>query len=212
MPTVHVINMEASYVRMYEDRGWVVSDTVEDADFIQFCGGSDVTPSYYGHSKHPQTGNNERRDLREKEIYEKALRLGKNILGICRGGQFLHVMNGGTMIQHCDGHALYEGHELLDAVSRREVHVTSTHHQMMVVCPFSPGFVVAGCPDSRCSRKEYLRDRYIEDYIDEGLHPRDVEVVWYKDTKSLCFQPHPEFGPGECQDYFFELIGRYYGT
>jgi len=39
---------------------------------------------------------------------------------------------------------------------------------------------------------------------------KDVEVVMYADTKSLCFQPHPELErcPEECTDYYFELLGE----
>jgi hypothetical protein len=40
-------------------------------------------------------------------------------------------------------------------------------------------------------------------------HAVDVEVVWYGGTRSLCFQPHPEYGVEECKKYFFELIERY---
>ena len=39
----------------------------------------------------------------------------------------------------------------------------------------------------------------------------DYEVLYYHRSRSLCFQPHPEYGdvPG-CTDYFFNLITKYY--
>src|SRR3546814_3238996 len=36
-----------------------------------------------------------------------ARRMHKPMAGICRGGQFLNVMCGGSMIQHVEGHAIH---------------------------------------------------------------------------------------------------------
>jgi hypothetical protein len=39
----------------------------------------------------------------------------------------------------------------------------------------------------------------------------DTEVVFYEDTKCLCFQPHPEYGGdiGDTREYFFSLLNEY---
>jgi hypothetical protein len=40
----------------------------------------------------------------------------------------------------------------------------------------------------------------------------DVEVVYYEHTRSLCFQPHPEFTGKEMVNmrmYFLSLINRF---
>ena len=38
----------------------------------------------------------------------------------------------------------------------------------------------------------------------------DVEVVYYKDTKSLCYQPHPEIvnEAHECRKHFLMLVDK----
>ncbi len=51
---------------------------------------------------------------------------------------------------------------------------------------------------------------------DNAVPNHDTEVVWYKDTNSLCFQPHPEYQTGDDDlvnaffgmvDYFWKLRG-----
>jgi hypothetical protein len=44
--------------------------------------------------------------------------------------------------------------------------------------------------------------------------PYDPEVIWYERTRSLCYQPHPEYAPSgaifsKSEEYFFDLI-RYF--
>ena len=42
-------------------------------------------------------------------------------------------------------------------------------------------------------------------------HNSDIEIVWYPKTKSLCFQPHPEYclqDDTDCADLFFECLQR----
>jgi hypothetical protein len=34
-------------------------------------------------------------------------------------------------------------------------------------------------------------------------------VLYYPKTRSLCFQPHPEWGHKETEDLFFDLIEEY---
>jgi hypothetical protein len=36
----------------------------------------------------------------------------------------------------------------------------------------------------------------------------DVEVVYYPDTRCLCFQPHPEYGNEICTKFFFRVLTR----
>ncbi|MNR49918.1 hypothetical protein D3C85_1693660 [compost metagenome] len=60
-----------------------------------------------------------------------------------------------------------------------------------------------------CSVREHVDGEEIA-YIDK---PRvDIEAMFYKDTNSLCFQPHPEFyGAHSTREYYFELLERYLG-
>lgn len=61
-----------------------LTDNLEDADVVLFTGGEDVDPSLYGCEKHITTYSNLKRDLAEKEIFEK-VRKDQLCVGICRG-------------------------------------------------------------------------------------------------------------------------------
>jgi hypothetical protein len=39
----------------------------------------------------------------------------------------------------------------------------------------------------------------------------DIEILWYQKSKSLCFQPHPEYGLIPCRQLFFSLIDELIG-
>ncbi len=205
---VYVERSSHSYSRMFVANGWTVVPSVEGADVVQFIGGADVTPSMYGQAPHPRSHYNTRGDGESQELYLKAQALGKPCLGICRGGQFLNVMNGGKMWQHVDGHAVGMTHPCTDLTTGEEYNVSSTHHQMMVPAPSG---LLVGAAEGISSMREYM-DKGGNIVLETGVHS-DVEVVWYEATQSLCFQPHPEFfhPEHECQAWYFELIQRYLG-
>jgi len=193
-----------AYRDMYVANGWSISGNVDKADLLQFTGGEDVTPRYYGHNAHPSTGNSVERDWEERVIFEN--HVGKKpMAGICRGGQFLNVMNGGTMIQHCDNHAIGGTHKLVDLDSDERIDVSSTHHQMMVASP--AGMILAQANLSDTALWWDAPSQKFINLVDLVGEP-DTEVVEYPTTRCLCFQPHPEFfdKDNRCQSYFFELI------
>lgn len=189
---------------MFLANGWLVVNHLENASLVCFLGGEDVDPSLYGHRTNRKTYSSIERDEYEKKVYQNTLKLGKKMVGICRGGQFLNVMNGGTMYQHCDGHARGGTHVMFDLETGEEIHVTSTHHQMMN--PSKEGKLVASANEAT--------------YVEEGdtdkkmsLSHDDIEVVYYQESNSLCFQPHPEYHAAVrsgCQEYFFRLLDRYF--
>lgn len=122
-----------------------------------------------------------------------------------RGGQFLNVMNGGRMWQHVDGHAGCGNHDLVDEITGEVVRVTSTHHQMMR--PASDGLVLATARQSKLKIADGDEWHIEHDSKERPEELKDVEVVWYEDSKSLCFQPHPEYGGNaDCTNYFFTLL------
>lgn len=172
-----------------------------EADLICFTGGSDVSPFLYGHKRHPSSYVNVDRDYREKVIYDQFV--GKvPFVGICRGGQFLNVMNGGEMYQDVTDHAGVS-HTILDQRTGEEVFVSSTHHQMMK--PHDKGQIIAIAHEGGL-RTWYNKNQ--DKFVTEKSN-LDIEVVLYKDTKSLCFQPHPEYNePGYegMRHYFKRLV------
>lgn len=205
---VAIVNGSNAYRNLFISLGFTVVEHVVDeqlnpVDLVVFTGGEDVTPGLYGHQAHHTTFNNVYRDQQEATIFEKCVLHGIPMVGICRGAQFLNVMSGGEMYQDVGGHGM--PHEITDLVTGEVVLVSSTHHQMMK--PASTGLLVAS------SAIGGYREHW-----EGGIFKRedqaawDYEVVFYPHTKSLCFQPHPEF-TGEdyapMKYYFNDLLNRY---
>lgn len=190
MPKVFIVGGNRGLRGYFEKNGYELTDDPFKADLFQFMGGEDVTPEIYG-EKNTRSHNNFQRDLTEMAIFALAKRLDKPMVGICRGGQFLNVMCGGTMLQHIDGHALRDGHELhiIQEYGEDEVIMaTSTHHQLMQ-------------PDY--NKSELLAYATI-------VGDSDPEVVYYYNDRVLCFQPHPEYERiPELTKLYFGLIETY---
>lgn len=194
---VYIVGADRAITDMWRNRGHIISSFQEDADIVQFIGGADIDPSLYGEKVIRGTHSVPFQDKRDQEAWNK-IRPKQMRVGICRGGQFLNVMNGGEMFQHVDNHAVYEGHAIEDLlITRDKIWVSSTHHQMMV--PSIDGEIIAFATIAKGHRSDKTRKT-----------PRvDTEVVWYSKTRSLCFQPHPELSQfEECQDYYFNLIEK----
>lgn len=191
------------YGAMFIGQGWEIANDINDADLVQFTGGSDVTPSLYGETKHHTTWNDPNRDEYEQSIYKLAIALGLPCAGICRGGQFLNVMNGGKLYQDVDGHA--NGPHIATVIAPIMASmVTSTHHQMMR--PTKDAIILMTARQSM--RKEYMDGDLI--MTDRGGD--DIESVYYPATNTLCFQPHPEFNNFaalECREVYFFFINNY---
>ena len=206
MRKVFIVNSSYDYERMFEAHGWMVVSDVELADLIQFTGGEDVHPSFYDERPHQFSFSNIHRDNYEIPFFQYGITNSIPMAGICRGGQFLNVMNGGRMYQHVSKHT--GSHKALYAVDGREVYVTSTHHQMMRPGPSGEVFLTA----QMGGMKEFMphpldpSNKPIINAIDED----DVEGVFYPNSRTVCFQPHPEFrGHEELATFYFEVINKF---
>lgn len=206
MSSVYIVGgIDGGIAYMFRERGWDVVDSIEKADLVQFTGGEDVWPRLYGEETHHTTYCNPRRDIVEMGYYQAAKLLGKPMAGICRGGQFLNVMNGGKLWQNVNGHALHGTHTayVLGEVDNviDEVQVTSTHHQMMRPTERATTLVVA----TEATRKENDKESH-------ETNGNDCESCFYEETRSLCFQPHPEYLKYVgCTELYFNLIKRTIG-
>lgn len=165
--------------------------TLHNADLIVYRGGTDVNPALYGQKPHPKTDKSDHsRDMKEINVFEDALKEGIPMLGICRGAQFLTVMNGGELIQNVNSH---HGVHQIKTVEGKEVGITSSHHQMMY--PFNMDNekykILAWTKKgkSTCYQATDYDDKVelTEDFV-------EPEVVWYPKTRSLAIQGHPEWG------------------
>lgn len=198
MLSILLLSGSANYSQMFtrEPFGWKTetvhseaSDSkIENSDIICFTGGPDVHPSYYGQTPIQAGPTSPGRDKQEMDAYYKALALGKPMIGICRGAQFLNVMNGGELIQHVSGHTY--PHEIRTHDGKHDrLRVTSTHHQMMVAHSSAKLLAWAEGLATEHVVPEGYKPRFSVDK--QGRH-KEPEALWYEMTKCLCVQYHPE--------------------
>lgn len=169
---------------------------------IVFTGGEDVDPSLYGQQKNIKTYSNINRDLKEVEIFNMFRHSKILKVGICRGGQFLTVMNGGTLIQHVNNHNvkhIVESSEDLAKITNKKrmfhpfFEVTSSHHQM-----FNPYNLKEDVDFILLAWSEYFQsDVYEGEKNNENIslpsNFLEPEIVYYPKTNSLAIQGHPEW-------------------
>lgn len=187
---IFVVGGALGYANFLEGVSFV--DKVEDAEVVLFTGGEDVTPSLYDCKKHNTTYCNPNRDLEEKEIFNK-IKPNQVALGICRGSQFLCVMNGGLLVQHVHFHAIGRTHGITNGDVAYQI--TSTHHQMQY-----PYKLNSDDYDVLFKAEQNLSDCYEGDKIDmeDILRNGEPEIVLYHKEgfpKCLAVQGHPEMIP-----------------
>lgn len=179
---------------LFRLNGMGKTDNPSEADIIIFNGGTDIGTELYKEvpimDRVPLLASD--RDKWEVEVFNEYKGSRKLLLGICRGSQFLNVMNGGTLWQHVDNHG--RDHLIVDLKTREAFTATSTHHQMMR--PSTKANVIAVASESRIRLAEGYTDRPVPQDRKNIHLGQDIEIVWYKDTHSLCIQGHPEYHPG----------------
>lgn len=161
----------------------VVVEKMKDADLVVFTGGEDVDPDFYGHPHHPTTGCSTKRDRYEKAEFEEALALKKYMIGICRGSQFLCVMNGGILVQHQQNPGYIHKMKTWDD---KIIEITSTHHQ--AAYPFDlpkDHYKILGWTEGL--------SKFHEDGNQKEMNPPvECEIVYYPKSRCLGIQGHPE--------------------
>jgi putative glutamine amidotransferase len=158
-----------------DNREWKVlnsSDEVKDIDTIIFTGGEDIDPSFYNETS-THSGFYTPRDTLEFSLFNKAVELGKNIIGVCRGHQLINVALGGSLYQDIfdNLHINHSGGVInwrySTPLSNLYINVNSMHHQ--AVKKIGNGLTPTA----------YAKDGIIESMI-------------CKEKKILTFQFHPE--------------------
>lgn len=192
---VFVVGGDHAVVAMFKDWHHKIVYEPNKADLIVFTGGADVSPMLYGEENTGDSYTDEPRDLREIGIYRQFL--GTPMAGICRGGQFLNVMAGGRMLQHIEGHGMAV-HPAWDNDGRVHM-VHGDHHQGII----------------RKQGKSYslLAANYAPN-VHETVMCSPVgltEACIYPAEKSLCFQPHPEWGHQPTEELFFNYLYTHLG-
>ncbi len=206
--TVYV-NPPVSWARPVQDlfrrHGYKVVDTIEACDIFVLTGGEDINPELYGEKPIEGVYFTQKRDDIEVEGYKKAAELGKFKFGICRGGQLLNVMNGGTLWQDVDNHE--RDHKIYDLKTGQTIWASSVHHQQFRLA--KGGVIVA---EARESTNKIGQGRYWQmKHGDKRAPDPDIEVAWYPKDRALCIQGHPEYGGyREFTDYCFAKMEELY--
>lgn len=201
------------FKEMYEGRGFELVDEMKKADIVQFTGGADISPSIYNQHEHPTVGVSPGRDAEEKDAYAEAQELGKFCAGVCRGGQLLNALNGGSMYQHVDNHGIHGTHGMVDVSTNAIIPVSSVHHQMMILGDKGTLLGKAETMRSRYKRNMTLLGERVEERVDIDQEV-EVEACYYPETRSFCYQPHPEFVSNDhpCQQWYFDKLEQLLGA
>lgn len=142
---------------------------LDDCSAVILWGGTDIAPTYYNETPHPmnqQQKGPSARDIFEWSIIKGAIECKIPLIGICRGGQFLTVAAGGSLVQHMakSHHGLHE--------------IWATGQKMEAACDHHQAFVINDVPDAALFA-----------YAKDGT----PEVVYFPSINALAIQPHPEW-------------------
>lgn len=179
---LHVIGGNIGYANWLEPIGYEITQDVYKAEVFMFTGGEDVTPSFYGHECFSGTYYNTRRDEIEKDYFMYALENRIPMIGVCRGSQFLGVMNGAKLIQDMSHPYKHK----VKTIDRGIYECNSTHHQSVYLDPVDSSY-------SLLAWAENLSPFHtIGGGIEIPKNYKETEVTYWKRTRCLGIQSHPE--------------------
>lgn len=174
----------AAFAEMFARAKCTRAESPTTADLVVFTGGEDVNPIYYNEDRHKSTRCNQSRDLADIALYEQCLSEGIPMFGVCRGAQFLHVMNGGKLFQDVDGH--YGDHPIFDVKKKRLIQTVSSVHHQMCIPNREGGMELIADSFKATERWKSLTEKLIGSMS-------DVEAFFYRDTCCFGVQGHPEY-------------------
>ena len=177
--------------------------SVQEADIVLFTGGiDDISPQLYGKQSHRETYNDFDADVRDIQVFREAVSLGVPMVGVCRGAQFLHVMNGGELYQHVDNHN--SRHDIWLRREGRTIVSSSVHHQM---CKYNSRMQVLADAIVSSNRWSDPYTCHTPPTNRQSLNDVDIEAFWYEDTACFGVQGHPEYtGFDEFSEWFLKQI------
>ncbi len=191
----------AGAIRMFRSAGCEITNDIREAELAVFLGGEDVDPALYGEKALRGTYFNRERDDREVEAFKFCQLKGIPMFGICRGMQFLHVMNGGKLYQHVHSHA-GGNHGIRDERTGEIVMVSSMHHQMCIEDDMTFPIAYAEQPGHSGTYIEASKE------VSDPRH-RDLEAAVYPAINAICVQGHPEVGPPAFTKWSLEQISEF---
>ncbi len=168
--------------------GFSSTDVLEDADVIIFGGGADIDPATYGEEPSKRTYTSPEREKEEKEDFDKGRKLGKKMVGICRGLQFLCAMAGGKLIQDVTNH---HGDHFMTTFDKMNFRTNSIHHQMInpyVIKNPKDYKILAWTTKKISSRYFGAGDKSI--WLPHEF--KEIEAAYFPKIDSFGVQYHPE--------------------
>ena len=199
-----------SYGRALEGLG-KLSNSIEDfkkntKDYklILFTGGADISPELYNDtSPLGYCSYNKNADTIDIDVYTIARKYNIKMTGICRGSQFINVMNGGRMMHHITNHGTSDGHMFMSEALMKPIKVNTLHHQMSIIGP--KGFVIGWCPEKRSNK--YIGRNDIEEKWDKP----EVEAILYPESLCCGVQYHPEMMEKDSDGYsfYYKMIANF---
>ena len=195
------INVHGAYGLSVERSGgvplvlpYIESEEMIDA-FIDLCdgflftGGADVEPPYYGEAKKDTCGETEpNRDKLEMAVLNRALEVGKPILGICRGLQIINVAMGGTLYQDIPT-------EFETELSHRQTEEQNEPSHPIFIEDGTPLHSVVGKSEMIGNSFHHQAIKTLADGLAVSARASDgiIEAVYAPDKKYLrAYQWHPE--------------------
>lgn len=177
--------------------------SVDEADLVVFIGGADVNPQLYGEPTSPHTMTSAEHDEIDLANFKRARKLGKKLIGICRGHQFLNAMNGGKMVQHSKHPGQHSVYLENDKVGFK---TNSLHHQMAY--PFNlPKEDYTVLAYTKYLSPMHLGGKFEELPLENG---NEVEALWMPKINAFTMQWHPEmmFGSRQLHKEMFAWINK----
>lgn len=160
-------------------------DMVEKDSCLVIWGGSDISPSLYGHPQSRTTYPAPKRDQAEWALIQRAIEMGIPIVGVCRGAQMLCAAAGGSLLQDVQNHA-GRAH-LVSCSNGDEFAVNSIHHQML--CLDGVDHELLAWSKHQLSKKYIWKDD--QEYVPTAEH-KEPELVVFPKIKGFAIQWHPE--------------------
>lgn len=159
---------------------------------VLFTGGSsDVHPMMYNAQLHPLCRPDMRRDTFEEAVYLQALNKKVPMVGVCRGLQFLNVMNGGRLFQHVTHHHGKHSVSLVGGI--KNVPVNSSHHQMCI--PRLTAYTPLAWSSKRSTKYEEESETQSTHWM--ACQGHELESIWWMDEQCFGVQWHPEWLPDD---------------
>ena len=212
MKTFHIVGNDDKTLQFFKEMELPIV-CAQEADILVFSGQTEISPTLYNEKR---TYTKVEVPLSKTDIYETNMYyrfLDKEKIGIGRGAQLLFVMNGGRLWQQVNSHSSLQHKIYTD--KKEQLVITSQHHTMMRndTNKKNPFEILATSYIATHIKSEEMSQN-IPRVNQTVLHNKELEVVWFPKTSTLCFQPLPQ----ECLDkipsdaayttcyYFFDLI------